>query len=208
MLITSVYFNSVYCLEFDSRRIITGSRDRTIKVWSLTTGVLLATFWGVHRGSVLCLKFEGDWDQDWADEDLDEDVFAGFHRENTREGGRTTRRTSGVKKRGFMVTGSSDCSVCVWDLYSGRQISGSDTGPIDGSASANTSPRSGADDGSWYQPGGGVPDREVIGEVRAVLKGHKGGVLDLRIDRRWIVSWYDLSLFSLYIHKLTLLCFR
>ena len=53
--------HSVYCLEFDSSRIITGSRDRTIKVWSLKTGRCLATFAG-HRGSVLCLKFDRDWD--------------------------------------------------------------------------------------------------------------------------------------------------
>jgi len=49
--------DSVYCLEFDSDKIVTGSRDRTIKVWSLHTGELRNTLRG-HTGSVLCLKFD------------------------------------------------------------------------------------------------------------------------------------------------------
>ncbi|KAF7366622.1 WD-REPEATS-REGION domain-containing protein [Mycena sanguinolenta] len=115
--------DSVYCLEFSRTHIITGSRDRTVKVWSLRTGKLLATFAGRHRGSVLCLKFELEVGKDGC-------------------------------AKGILVTGSSDCSVCVWDMWTDR-------------------------------PGDEAP---VHAEVRAVLKGHGGGVLDLRIDQRWIVS--------------------
>ena len=32
-------------------------------------------------------------------------------------------------------------------------------------------------------------EREVNAQVRATLRGHSQGVLDLRIDSRWIVSW-------------------
>ncbi|KAJ6588435.1 WD40-repeat-containing domain protein [Mycena capillaripes] len=117
--------DSVYCLEFSRTHIITGSRDRSVKVWGLRTGRLLGTFSGRHRGSVLCLKFE-------LDEVPDGDGLL----------------------RGFLVTGSSDCTVCVWDL--------------------------------WTERAG--EDAPVHGEVRAVLRGHGGGVLDLRIDERWIVS--------------------
>ena len=102
--------SSVYCVEFDHDKIITGSRDRQIKVWSLTTGKLFATLRG-HEGSVLCLAFES--------------------------------------RSGFMVSGSSDRRVLVWDLNALRS------------------------DG--VRP-------------RAVLEGHTGGVLDLRIDAQWIVS--------------------
>lgn len=125
----SGHSDSVYCLEFDSTRIITGSRDRSIKVWSLLTGKLLATFRG-HAGSVLCLKFDKDWDVRRPGEKEDEDTV----------------------KPGFMVSGSSDCTICVWDLMVGK----------DGQVGAN---------------------------VRAILKAHTGGVLDLRIDEQWIVSW-------------------
>lgn len=130
---------SVYCLEFDSSRIVTGSRDRTIKVWSLKTGRCLATFSG-HRGSVLCLKFDRDWDI-----------------------GDNVRGADGMEvddplapRKGFLVSGSSDCSVCVWDLYAHPQENG---------------------------------ESEITAEVKAVLRGHSGGVLDLRIDAKWIVSW-------------------
>ena len=126
---------SVYCLEFDSSRIITGSRDRTIKVWSLKTGKCLATFVG-HRGSVLCLKFDRDWDV------LDESA------------GDVDPR---APRKGFMVSGSSDSTVCVWDLY------------------------------AHYLPGEDEP--RITAEVRAILHAHSGGVLDLRIDQQWIVSW-------------------
>jgi F-box and WD-40 domain protein 1/11 len=113
--------DSVYCLEFDSKRIISGSRDQTIKMWDIQTGRCLGTFRG-HYGSVLCLKFEKDWD------------------------------IKGDGKKGFMVSGSSDRRACVWDI--------------------------------WIGEGG-----EVRAEVRAVLRGHLDGVLDLRVDEQWIVSW-------------------
>ncbi|KAG6818599.1 hypothetical protein H0H93_003623 [Arthromyces matolae] len=143
VLSISGHTDSVYCLEFDSKRIITGSRDRTIKVWSLKDGRLLGSFGGSpvtaggevqgHTGSVLCLKFSADWD-------LGEEDLIGANR-----------------KQGFMVSGSSDCSVCVWSLWTGSRV-------------------------------GDDVDREVKGELQTILRGHLGGVLDLRIDDRWIVS--------------------
>ncbi|KAJ7704307.1 WD40-repeat-containing domain protein [Mycena rosella] len=110
--------DSVYCLEFSRTHIITGSRDRSVKVWGLRSGRLLGTFAGGHQGSVLCLKFEFSSFDAKTDGDDDDGLV-----------------------RGFMVTGSSDCT-----------------------------------------------DAPVQGEVRAVLRGHGGGVLDLRIDDKWIVS--------------------
>ncbi|KAJ7798735.1 WD40 repeat-like protein [Mycena olivaceomarginata] len=121
----SGHADSVYCLEFARSHIFTGSRDRAVKVWSVRTGRLLGTFAGGHRGSVLCLKFELS-------------SSAG----DLQDGGKGMR--------GTLVTGSSDCTVCVWDLW--------------------------------------TESAEESAEVRAVLRGHGWGVLDLRIDRRWIVS--------------------
>lgn len=135
--------DSVYCLEFDARRLVTGSRDRTIKVWDLRTGRLRATMRG-HAGSVLCLKFDkiamarADSSNDDEDEEDEGD--------------------------GFMVSGSSDCTVLVWDLRRLWRASG----------------------GSRM---GGVPVNAGPELVKRVLRGHSGGVLDLRIDKQWIVSW-------------------
>jgi F-box and WD-40 domain protein 1/11 len=116
----SGHTNSVYCIEFDSTRIITGSRDHTVRVWRIADGQCLGKFQG-HTGSVLCLKFEKDWD--------------------LREDGQP----------GLLVTGSSDRTVRVWDM--------------------------------WFDQDGAVE-----GQVREVLSGHRGGVLDLRVDDQWIVS--------------------
>ncbi|KAF7343477.1 WD-REPEATS-REGION domain-containing protein [Mycena venus] len=140
----SGHADSVYCLEFSRTHIITGSRDRTIKVWGLKSGKLLGTFAGRHRGSVLCLKFE-----------LEE--VESKEKTGGNSSGRNRKSNAGKDGRllkGLLVTGSSDCTVCVWDL--------------------------------WTERAG--EDAPVHGEVRAVLKGHGGGVLDLRIDKKWIVS--------------------
>lgn len=133
---------SVYCLELcrtasGQQHIITGSRDRTIKMWSLKTGRCLGTFGGNtgdvdgHRGSVLCLKFF--WENDG--------------------------------RNGVLYSGSSDCTVCVWDVWivkpsRSRHFDDSDEGI------------------------------EVQARIKTVLRGHNGGVLDLRVDANWIVSWY------------------
>lgn len=143
-------FPSVYCLEFDSSRIITGSRDRSIKVWSLKTGRCLATFRG-HSGSVLCLKFDKDWDLD-----SNNSIFT--------PGSRGSSRYGREWRKGLMVSGSSDCTVCVWDMY---------TCPME------------VED----EEGNLVQEMTVLAEVRGVLTGHTGGVLDIRIDQKWIVSW-------------------
>lgn len=49
--------DSVYCLQFDDNHIITGSRDRTIKIWSMATYKCIRTLRG-HEGSVLCLQYD------------------------------------------------------------------------------------------------------------------------------------------------------
>ncbi|KAI8636712.1 WD40-repeat-containing domain protein [Parasitella parasitica] len=50
------HIDSVYCLQFDKQKIITGSRDRTIKFWDLSTYQCMQTLTG-HEGSVLCLSY-------------------------------------------------------------------------------------------------------------------------------------------------------
>ncbi|EJD02007.1 WD40 repeat-like protein [Fomitiporia mediterranea MF3/22] len=133
--------DSVYCLEFDARWLVTGSRDRAIKVWDLRTGRLRATLRG-HAGSVLCLKFDkiAMARADSSDEDDQED-----------------------DGEGFMVSGSSDCTVLVWDLRSLWRAS----------IASKT---------------GGNPVNAGPELVKRVLRGHLGGVLDLRINKQWIVS--------------------
>lgn len=132
--------DSVYCLELGARHLVTGARDRTIKIWDVRTGALRATL-RAHLGSVLCVKYDrmemtraDTGDGLWADEE---------------EGD------------GLMVSGSSDCTVLVWDLRRLWRACAKSAVPIDAGPEL----------------------------VRSVLRGHTGGVLDLRIDKRWIISW-------------------
>ncbi|KXS18836.1 WD40 repeat-like protein [Gonapodya prolifera JEL478] len=48
----------VYCLQFDEDKIVSGSRDDTIRIWCLRTHAPLRTLRG-HSASVLCLHFHG-----------------------------------------------------------------------------------------------------------------------------------------------------
>lgn len=98
-----------------------------------------------HAGSVLCLKFI--WkteDEESNDDDVDQisDSFLG--------------QEDAIVRKGIMFSGSSDCTICVWDVYM-----------------------------AWSSSG----QYEVDAHVRTVLRGHSGGVLDLRVDDNWIVSW-------------------
>ncbi|KAK4052913.1 hypothetical protein OIO90_004189 [Microbotryomycetes sp. JL221] len=47
--------DSVYCIQFDDKHVISGSRDQTIRLWDLTTSTCIKTLKG-HEGSVLCLQ--------------------------------------------------------------------------------------------------------------------------------------------------------
>ncbi|KAF8128722.1 WD40 repeat-like protein [Boletus edulis] len=155
--------DSVYCLDFDSSRIISGSRDRTIKIWCIKTGKCVASFEG-HTGSVLCLKFERDWD-------LGSDGVC----------------------RGFMVSGSSDCTVCVWDLVSTPVGHEEYITTADGSRTGKSR--------DSYAFGDFGPPRKISAEIRKVLRGHSGGVLDLRMDDKWIVSCSKDALMHVYNRK-------
>ncbi|CAG8541512.1 1493_t:CDS:2 [Paraglomus occultum] len=48
---------SIYCIQFDEHKIISGSRDDTIKVWDIKTGYCVRTYRG-HKASVLCLQYD------------------------------------------------------------------------------------------------------------------------------------------------------
>ena len=47
----------IYSLQFDSTRVVTGSRDCKVRVWDLETKQCIRTMIG-HKGSVLCLQFD------------------------------------------------------------------------------------------------------------------------------------------------------
>ncbi|KAH9060000.1 WD40 repeat-like protein [Lactarius vividus] len=59
--------NTIYCLQLYTyprtghQVLFTGSKDRTIKEWDLSTGAVLRTIEGIHEGSVLSICVHGDY---------------------------------------------------------------------------------------------------------------------------------------------------
>ncbi|KAJ6789811.1 hypothetical protein PWT90_02362 [Aphanocladium album] len=54
----------VYTIQFDSRYLVSGSRDRTMRIWDVRTGRLARPPLVGHHGSVLCLQFDADPEED------------------------------------------------------------------------------------------------------------------------------------------------
>lgn len=48
----------IYCLQFDAKRVVSGSRDRHLRVWDIETRACIMCLAG-HTGSVLCLQLDG-----------------------------------------------------------------------------------------------------------------------------------------------------
>lgn len=54
-----LHTEGIYCLQLDKKKMVTGSRDKTIKIWDLETGSCKMTITG-HTRSVLCLQYDND----------------------------------------------------------------------------------------------------------------------------------------------------
>ncbi|KAJ1722017.1 hypothetical protein LPJ53_003512 [Coemansia erecta] len=113
--------DSVYCVQYDREKIVTGSRDRTIKIWDSQTLQCVRTMTG-HEASVLCLKYDrttmvtGSSDSTviiW-------DMATGAPLQ------RLLSHTAGVLDVAFndecIVSCSKDCTIKVWDRSSGRLL--------------------------------------------------------------------------------------
>jgi F-box and WD-40 domain protein 1/11 len=54
----------IYSLQYNSEYLVSGSRDRTLRVWNLRTRRLIRPPLAGHNGSVLCLQFDSDPEED------------------------------------------------------------------------------------------------------------------------------------------------
>ncbi|KAH8930057.1 WD40 repeat-like protein [Atractiella rhizophila] len=66
-LFVNPHAESIYCVQFSphphSSLLVSGSRDATVKAWDMSTGRCLRTY-RYHSGSVLCLQFEDEDDEE------------------------------------------------------------------------------------------------------------------------------------------------
>ncbi|KAI2624729.1 WD40 repeat-like protein [Hypomontagnella submonticulosa] len=54
----------IYSLQYNADYLVSGSRDRTLRIWNLRTRRLVRRPLTGHSGSVLCLQFDSDPDED------------------------------------------------------------------------------------------------------------------------------------------------
>ncbi|KUI74010.1 F-box/WD repeat-containing protein lin-23 [Cytospora mali] len=54
----------IYSIQFNEEYLVSGSRDRTLRIWNLATRRLVRKPLVGHIGSVLCLQFDSDPDED------------------------------------------------------------------------------------------------------------------------------------------------
>lgn len=114
----------VYCIQYDDKKIVSGLRDNTIKVWDRDTLKCSRTFQG-HTGSVLCLQYDdkvivsGSSDSTVRVWDLTDP-------NNSQPIKTVIQHTEAVLHLKFnkkmMVTCSKDRTIIVWDLVSAKDI--------------------------------------------------------------------------------------
>ncbi|KAF7729896.1 hypothetical protein EC973_003630 [Apophysomyces ossiformis] len=119
--VLDMHAEGIYCIQFDEDKIISGSRDKSIKIWDIRTGECRKTLTG-HSASVLCLQFD------------EHHIISGSSDSTivqwNIETGRIVKRLLGhsesvlnlqfVKNR--IVSCSKDRTVRIWDLETGRQL--------------------------------------------------------------------------------------
>ena len=114
--------DAVTCISFEDQRIISGSLDRSIKMWNLTSGDCLTTLdWKTsegHTGVIRCLQANA-----WRMVSASDDRTLKVWQLQTHTGQRllTLRNhTDGVTCLQFndfiIVSGSYDRSVKLWDF--------------------------------------------------------------------------------------------
>ncbi|CAC5412149.1 unnamed protein product [Mytilus coruscus] len=53
------HLNSILCVHFDKKRLISAGLDRTVRLWDIRSGKSIHKFYG-HKGGIRCLQFEGN----------------------------------------------------------------------------------------------------------------------------------------------------
>ncbi|KAI8339290.1 WD40-repeat-containing domain protein [Blakeslea trispora] len=110
--------DSIYCLQFDATKMITGSRDRTVKIWD-SHGQCLKTLVG-HRASVLCLQY----DQDLLVTGSSDHTLLVWSMHTLQILFCLKAHTSGVLDVCFdqrhIVSCSKDATICIWNRETGK----------------------------------------------------------------------------------------
>lgn len=182
----SGHTDSVYCVQFDEEKIITGSRDRTIRVWDINTNQCIRVIGGPHVRPVPGPK------------PLRTTDYPHFHSAVASVNG-TTYGNSIYKVPSewhdasilclqydskVLVTGSSDSDLLVWDINTYepiRRLRAHTGGVLDVALDAKHIVSCSKDSKII------VWDRETY-EPKGTLCGHRGPVNAVQLRGRFLVS--------------------
>ncbi|XP_035697367.1 F-box/WD repeat-containing protein 7-like [Branchiostoma floridae] len=111
------HMDSVQCLALDKRRLMTGSMDRTVRVWDIRSGRSIRKLYG-HKGGIRSIHFNqtkictGSWDMSIMVWDIVQ-----FERLAVLTGHRGAVSCLQCNQH-FLVSGSHDSTMMVWSLDS------------------------------------------------------------------------------------------
>ncbi|KAG0221636.1 hypothetical protein BGX31_009658, partial [Mortierella sp. GBA43] len=111
----------IYCIQFDDTKIVSGSRDNTIKIWDPSSGRCLRTYTG-HNASVLCLQY----DESRIVSGSSDTTIIVWDLENGKVVQRLTGHADSVLSLRFekdvVVSCSKDRTVKIWKISTGEMI--------------------------------------------------------------------------------------
>ncbi|KAI7882531.1 WD40 repeat-like protein [Lichtheimia hyalospora FSU 10163] len=118
-----MHLEAIYCIQFDDDKIVSGSRDRTIKLWNMRTGAHIDTLNG-HQASVLCLQYDDRYMfSGSSDANIIQWEWNGKSYDRIRTLTGHAESVLNLKFHGNrLVSCSKDRTVRIWDLETGTTL--------------------------------------------------------------------------------------